>query len=82
MGHVGNPGHPDVQAAIADGIARIRRAGKAAGILSTTDEQARKWLAAGVVFIAVGIDTVLLSNAAKDLAARYKDVAGGAPSSY
>ncbi len=83
MGHVGNPGHPDVQAAIADGIARIRRAGKAAGILSTTEEQARKWLAAGVTFIAVGIDTVLLSNAAKDLVARYKqDTAGGGTSSY
>lgn len=72
MGHVGNPGHPDVQAAIADGIARIRRAGKAAGILSTTDDQARKWLAAGVAFIAVGIDTMLLANAAKALAARYR----------
>jgi 4-hydroxy-2-oxoheptanedioate aldolase len=33
MGHVGNAAHPDVQAAIADGIARITRAGKAAGIL-------------------------------------------------
>ncbi|HPK33574.1 MAG TPA: HpcH/HpaI aldolase/citrate lyase family protein, partial [Ottowia sp.] len=27
MGHVGNPGHPDVQRAIEDGIARIRKAG-------------------------------------------------------
>ncbi|KEH12892.1 alpha-dehydro-beta-deoxy-D-glucarate aldolase [Delftia sp. 670] len=28
MGHIGNPGHPEVQEAIADAIARIRRAGK------------------------------------------------------
>ena len=32
MGHPGNPGHPEVQAAIHDGIARILRAGKAPGI--------------------------------------------------
>jgi 4-hydroxy-2-oxoheptanedioate aldolase len=34
MGHPGNPGHPEVQAAIHDGIARILRAGKAPGILA------------------------------------------------
>ena len=77
MGHVGAPGHPDVQAAIADGIARIRAAGKAAGILSTTEEQAHKWLAAGALFVAVGVDTVLLSNAARALLARYRTDAGG-----
>lgn len=83
MGHVGNPGHPSVQAAIADGIARIRAAGKAAGILSTTEDQARKWLAAGALFVAVGVDTVLLSNAARALLARYRDDAAPAtPAGY
>ena len=83
MGHVGAPGHPDVQAAIADGIARIRAAGKAAGILSTTEEQATKWLAAGALFVAVGVDTVLLAKAAKDLLARYRsDVAPGGTGGY
>lgn len=72
MGHVGMPDHPDVQEAIAGGIARIRNAGKAAGILSTTEPQARKWLAAGASFVAVGVDTMLLSGAATDLLARYK----------
>ena len=42
IGHVGNPGHPEVQAAIEDAIARINRAGKAAGILTPT----RRWRAA------------------------------------
>lgn len=45
-GPPGNPGHPEVQAAIHDGIARILRAGKAPGILATTESQARQWLAA------------------------------------
>ncbi|MFM8755550.1 MAG: HpcH/HpaI aldolase family protein, partial [Limnohabitans sp.] len=31
LGHVGNQAHPEVQAAIADAIARIRKAGKAPG---------------------------------------------------
>jgi len=73
MGHVGASGHADVQAAIGDAITRIRRAGKAAGILSTTEEQGRKWLDAGATFVAVGVDTILLTGAAKQLLARYRD---------
>ena len=72
MGYPGNPGHPAVQAAIADGIARIRKAGKAPGILSTTEAQARQWLDAGALFVAVGVDTILLKKAAMDLLARYR----------
>lgn len=72
MGRPGNPGHPDVQAAIQDGIARILRAGKAPGILATTESQARQWLAAGALFVAVGVDTMLLASAAQDLLARFR----------
>ena len=72
MGHPGNPGHPDVQAAIHDGIARILRAGKAPGILATNEAQARQWLAAGALFVAVGVDTMLLASAAQDLLARFR----------
>jgi 4-hydroxy-2-oxoheptanedioate aldolase len=72
MGHPGNPGHPDVQAAIHDGIARILRAGKAPGILATNEAQARQWLAAGALFVAVGIDTMLLAGAARQLLARFR----------
>ena len=72
MGHVGASGHPDVQAAIADAIARIRAAGKAAGILSTTEEQVHKWLDAGATFVAVGVDTMVLANAARELRAKYR----------
>ncbi len=72
MGHRGNPGHPDVQAAIHDGIARIRNAGKAPGILATNEAQARQWLAAGALFVAVGVDTLLLASAAAQLLARFR----------
>jgi 4-hydroxy-2-oxoheptanedioate aldolase len=75
MGHPGDPGHPDVQAAIEDGIARILRAGKAPGILATNEAQARKWLDAGALFVAVGIDTMLLKSSATELLRRYRTAA-------
>jgi len=83
MGHPGNAGHPEVQAAIEQGIARILKAGKAPGILATSEPQARKWLAAGALFVAVGADTMLLASGAQTLLGRFKDGAGAAgPSSY
>lgn len=72
MGYPGQADHPEVQAAIEDAIARTLKAGKAPGILSTTHEQAEKWLAAGARFVAVGVDTLLLTGACRQLAARYK----------
>ena len=74
MGHVGNPGHPDVQAAIEHAIARIRHAGKAAGILTPNEALARKYLELGCSFVAVGLDTSLLVQATSALATRFKDV--------
>jgi len=75
MGHVGNPGHPQVQAAIADAFARIRRAGKAPGILTPEESVARHYLAIGGLFVAVGLDNSLLVRATRELAAKFK---GGA----
>lgn len=79
MGHPGNPGHPDVQAAIHDGIRRILAAGKAPGILATTEGQARQWLEAGALFVAVGVDTMLLASAATALLARFRPGSAAPP---
>jgi 4-hydroxy-2-oxoheptanedioate aldolase len=75
LGHVGNPMHPEVQAAIEDAIGRITRAGKAAGILTPDETLARRYLDIGAVFVAVGLDTNLLMKATSLLAARFKKVA-------
>ncbi|MNZ46029.1 4-hydroxy-2-oxo-heptane-1,7-dioate aldolase [compost metagenome] len=75
MGHRGNPGHPDVQAAIEDAIARIRKAGKAAGILSADEKLARRYLELGCAFVAVGVDTSLLMRSLKALASNFKGTA-------
>jgi 4-hydroxy-2-oxoheptanedioate aldolase len=72
LGHLGNPGHPDVQQAIEDAIRRIRAAGRAAGILTTDEMLARRYLELGCLFVAVGLDGTLLMKAAQALAAKFK----------
>jgi 4-hydroxy-2-oxoheptanedioate aldolase len=69
---VGNPGHPEVQAAIEDAIARILKAGKAPGILTADEALARRYLALGAVFVAVGLDTGILARQTSALAAKFK----------
>ncbi|MEX8494695.1 4-hydroxy-2-oxoheptanedioate aldolase [Sphaerotilus sp.] len=72
MGFRGQPGHPEVQRVILDGIATVRAAGKAPGILATDPALAQCYLDAGALFVAVGVDTSLLVKAAADLARRFK----------
>ncbi|MFM0741395.1 4-hydroxy-2-oxoheptanedioate aldolase [Paraburkholderia xenovorans] len=78
MGLLGKPGDPRVRDAIRAGIQTVRAAGKAAGVLAPDREIAEGYLAAGATFVAVGTDTGLLSRAAADLAASYKDKAAAA----
>jgi 4-hydroxy-2-oxoheptanedioate aldolase len=75
MGHIGNPGHPDMQAAIEQAIRRINAAGKAAGILTVDEALSRRYLELGALFVAVGQDNTLLARATSALAARFKNPA-------
>ncbi|MES2511621.1 MAG: aldolase/citrate lyase family protein [Pseudomonadota bacterium] len=79
LGHVANPGHPEVQNAIEDAIQRIVKAGKAAGILTPDEKLARRYLALGATFVAVGLDTQLLMRGTSQLAASFKPGAMTAP---
>ena len=79
MGHLGNPGHPDVQKAVSEGIATVRRAGKPAGVLATDPKLARAYLEQGALFVAVGVDTTLLVRAATELAVSFKGAAAAKP---
>lgn len=69
LGHLGNPGHPEVQSAIADAIRRIRACGKPPGILAMDEAGARRWMEAGTVFTAVGMDVAILARESSRLAA-------------
>jgi 4-hydroxy-2-oxoheptanedioate aldolase len=72
LGYLGKPGHADVQKVIEDAIGRIRAAGRAAGILTTDELQARRYLSLGCTFVAVGLDGNLLMRSTQELAAKFK----------
>ena len=74
LGHRGDPGHPDVLAAIDDAVRRIVASGKAAGILNTDQALARHYLALGCTFVAVGLDVGVLATGVRSLRADYADI--------
>lgn len=78
LGHRGNPGHPDVQAAIEHAIRTIVASGKAAGTLTGDAALARRYLALGATFVAVGIDITLMVQSARRLATGF-GLGGAAP---
>jgi 4-hydroxy-2-oxoheptanedioate aldolase len=82
MGHLGNPGHPEVKAAVARAIAQIAAAGKAAGVFSADPALAASYRELGASFVLVGVDTLLLRNAAVALAARFKNEGARAGAAY
>lgn len=75
MGHIGNPGHPDVVAAIENGFDIINKAGKKAGVLAVTKDLVNHYVSVGAQFIGVGVDAALLVNASRKLAAEFIDTA-------
>jgi 4-hydroxy-2-oxoheptanedioate aldolase len=75
MGHLANTQHPEVQAAILEAGKRIRDSGKAPGFLSLREDEARKVLGAGFIFVAVNTDVALLARQTDALVKLYK---GGA----
>jgi 4-hydroxy-2-oxoheptanedioate aldolase len=72
MGHIGQPMHPEVVAAIEDAVRRIRASGKAAGILVGDEKLARHYIEIGCTFVAVGSDIGILARGAEALAAKFK----------
>lgn len=72
MGHLGDQGNPAMVGLIEKTIARIVAAGNRAGILTADETLARRYMAAGCIFTAVGIDTGLLARTTEALARRFK----------
>lgn len=73
LGHLGDPMHPEVQAMIESGIAAVRGAGKPVGMLIADEQAARRYLALGASFVAVGTDVTLLARGAEALAESFRD---------
>lgn len=72
LGHLGNPSHPDVQAALKQGIEQINAAGKPAGILAFNRDDALRYIDWGVRFVAVGSDQSVLLKGTTSLAQSFK----------
>ncbi|MCI4680367.1 4-hydroxy-2-oxoheptanedioate aldolase [Rhodoblastus acidophilus] len=72
LGHIGQPQHPEVVAAMEKAIRTILAHGKAPGLLATDEAVAAAYLKQGARFVAVGVDALLLVKATQDLARRFK----------
>lgn len=71
-GHLGNPGHPDVDKLIFEAGARLKKIGKPAGFLTPNQDLARRVIDAGFTFVAVGSDSALLVRSADALVKIFK----------
>mgnify|MGYP001946251801 FL=1 len=67
LGHIGEPLHPEVTAAIDQARAAIAAAGKPAGIFAVSPEHARQAIADGFAFVSVGTDIGLLISGARQV---------------
>ena len=72
LGYPGETNNPKVMPVIDDAIRRIRKAGKAPGILTGVEADARRWIECGGLFVAVGADTGVLARETEKLAAKFK----------
>ena len=72
MGYPGEASNPKIVPVIEDAIRRIRKCGKAPGVLTPVDADIRRYLAAGALFTAVGADVGILARGAEALAKTYK----------
>jgi len=72
LGHLGNPQAAEVQQAIQNAVKRLKALGKPAGILTANEEEARRYIDWGFLFVAVGADIGLLARNADALAKKFK----------
>lgn len=72
LGHLGDQGNPAIVELIEAAIRRIVATGKPAGILTGDEALARRYMAAGSTFTAVGIDTGLLARNSEAIARKFK----------
>jgi 4-hydroxy-2-oxoheptanedioate aldolase len=71
LGHVGNMAHPEVVEAVEGAMRRLKALGKPSGVYAAPDF-ARRCIALGCGFAAVGGDAGMLVRAADRLAAEFR----------
>ena len=76
FGHLGNAGHADVQAAMAEIFAVAARRGRTVGILAPVEADARRYLEQGARMVAVGSDLGVFRAGTQALRDRYRAPTG------
>jgi 4-hydroxy-2-oxoheptanedioate aldolase len=71
LGYPGETANPQILPLIEEAMRRIRKAGRAPGYLSPLEADAKRMLAAGALFVAVGADVGILARGAESLRARF-----------
>ncbi|UCD67135.1 MAG: HpcH/HpaI aldolase/citrate lyase family protein [Betaproteobacteria bacterium] len=72
LGHLGNPGHVEVRAAMGEALRRIDKAGKVPGILAFAEADAKHWISEGARFVAVTGDAFLLARSSEAVVKAFK----------
>lgn len=72
FGYAGNWTGAEMQAVLKETAARLKAVGKPAGILTSDEEEARRFMDWGYTFVALGSDLGLLRRAADGLARRFR----------
>ena len=72
MGYTGEINRPEVVTMIEEAMRRIKKCGKAPGVLAFAEPDIRRYVAAGALFTAVGSDAGILARGAEALCAKYK----------
>jgi 2-dehydro-3-deoxyglucarate aldolase len=72
LGHIGNPGHAEVQEVIRHLIQRTKAHGKPAGILAPAEADARRYIEWGATFVGVGSDLGVFRTATQALRDKFK----------
>jgi 2-keto-3-deoxy-L-rhamnonate aldolase RhmA len=76
LGHLGNPEHPEVQAAIEKVIVSANQHGKPWGIPTGTVQDCEKYIGQGAVLMTLGSDSRLLLSGATDMVTQAHSVRG------
>jgi len=71
LGYTGETANPKVLPLIEQAIGRIRKAGKAPGVLTPVEADAKRFLECGALFVAVGADVGILARGAEALRAKF-----------
>lgn len=72
MGHLGDIGHPDAQAKLADAARRCRAVGKPCGIVGGTPELVARFLEYGYSWVAVASDMAMMVSRANEWLAKVR----------